>query len=170
MSFRQRPPPFDEKPDPVGQRGEESPYRRDSHDQQNDRDNRVDQWADNLALQSEEISLFTPRVMQQEQRHDQVDGLMQSFPGLAESFLPNIERSHRKRNQHQETGKPYKDIRLLDNGLDDQTPRKAVVEIDEDDHVDGGIHECVQPKRAAAFEQFAPSEEGVERRARDRHD
>jgi hypothetical protein len=51
------------------------------------------------------------------------------------------------------------------NGLDKETPGQAVVQIREDDDVDGGIHEGIQPEGAAALDGFPPAEETVERRA-----
>jgi hypothetical protein len=95
---------------------------------------------------------------------DQIDDVVQPLPVFAESLFPNIKGSHCKRNQQQEGDQPVDHVGLFQYGLSDETPGETVVKVDEDEQVDGGIHERIETQCTAAFEQFTPSENSVERR------
>src|SRR5215213_4217132 len=88
--------------DTVPERSESFPYLWNACDQKEDNDHRVDQWADNIPAQLEEIAFFAPGIMQRGERRNQINELMQSFPVFAESLLPDIEGGKCQRDQHQE--------------------------------------------------------------------
>ena len=90
---------------------------------------------------------------------------MQSLPVLAESFFPDIEGCDCQRNEKQECDQANDDIWFFKNGLNNETPCETVIKVDEDQDMDRGIHKCVQPKRAAAFDEFAPAKDIIERSA-----
>ena len=108
--------------------------------------------------------------MQDGNRGNEIYDLMQTFPVFAEAHLPDIERGDSQWNQHQKRGHPEEDVPFLNNRLNDQTPREAEIEVHENDDVDRRVHHGIQSQRAAAFDQFTPAEEIIERRARQRHD
>jgi hypothetical protein len=91
---------------------------------------------------------------------------MKAFPVFAQALLPNIKRCRGKRDEHKKAQDTDNNIGLLKNGLDDETPRQAVIEIDEDQYMNGRIHERIQTESAAAFDQLTPSKESIERCAR----
>ena len=129
----------------VPERSESFPYLWNACDQKEDDVQRVDQGADDISTQLEKVAFFAPGIMQRGERRDQIDELMQAFPVFAEALLPNIEGGKSQRDQHKEGEHADHDIWFFKDGLNDQTPCKAVIKVDEDDHVDGCVHERIQP-------------------------
>ena len=154
----------------VPERSESFPHLWNARDQKEDDDQRVDQGADDIPAQLEEVTLFSPGIMQRGERRNQINELMQSFPVFAESLLPDIEGGKSQRDQHQEGEHTHHNIRFLKDCLNDQTPGQPVIKINENDHVDGRIQERIQPQRAAPLEKLAPPEDVIKRCARQRKD
>ena len=99
--------------------------------------------------------------MQDSNGRNQIDGLVEALPILLEAPFPCVKRSYRQRGQHQEGNEAEDDVGLFDDVLKDKTPGQPVIQIKEDQYMDGGIHEGVQSQSAAAFERFFPTEKGV---------
>ena len=150
--------------DTVTERSESFPHLWDTRDQKEDNDQGIDQGADDIAAQLEEVALFAPGIVQGGERGDQIDELMQAFPIFAESFFPDIEGGKRQRDQHQEGDHTDHDIWFFENRLNDQAPGQPVIKIDKNDHMNGGVHERIQTQRPAPFEEFTPAENIIEGR------
>ena len=70
--------------------------------QQDQHHQSVDEWAQNVALQVEDVALFGEGKVQDGQRGDEVDGLVQTFPVFLEADLPDVEGGDRQRSQQEE--------------------------------------------------------------------
>ncbi len=84
---------------------------------------------------------------------------MQTFPVPAQTDLPNVERCDGERNEQQKSGNAEQDIRLLHDGLHEEIPGDAVIQVQEDQDVNYSHHDGVQAERPAALEQLPPAEQ-----------
>src|SRR5512140_2232818 len=98
-----------------------------------------------------EITFLTQGIMQNGERSKKINQLVQALPVLTKSLFPNVEGRERQRNQQEERKQSKNDIWLLSNRLHDQTPCQTVIQIREDDHVNGRVQERVQAERAPPF-------------------
>jgi hypothetical protein len=79
---------------------------------------------------------------------------MQPFPIPAQADLPDVERSDGEWNKQQTSGSAEEDIRLFHDGLREEIPGDAVIEVQENQDVNYGHHHRVQAERPAALEQL----------------
>jgi len=73
IDFRRRLSLSEQDHDPVPCGSESSLYLWETHNQENNNDRSIDQRADDLSLQAEEVSLFTPGIMQGCEGRDQIN-------------------------------------------------------------------------------------------------
>jgi predicted component of type VI protein secretion system len=90
--------------------------------EQKDHDQAIDQWAEDIAAQVEEVTFFSPGIMQHYQWRDQIDQAVQPRPIFAQPFHPILERGDRQGKQQQEREHAYQDETLLEDGVPYQWP------------------------------------------------